>query len=289
MKNISFFVIIIVSIVFTFVFCGYGHAWEVEDSVIADGLEKGNALVWAKILSRDIVGHQVRGRKVNYYHYKVRVKPIIPGDLKENDFDETIELFGGTKYYEDMKPGAMYAIFIAKECLNFYNWTFRDVRLKGSAKELEKHSQAVYEKTDIYKFREKKIGSEELPSLPAGIAEICEKFRDNPTNRTEYAKQIYKSDIGSREDESDTSGGLIKYLQPKIALTRQQLIALLGEPTLKYGWVYKWSCGQREGSDRVGVLEAAFNKDEKTTTLIFTFDEKINWVESCWQSQKQTD
>lgn len=243
-----------------------------EDSVLASALEKGNSLVMAKILSIETVGQEKNGQKLNYYYYKVLVKPIVIGDMNEADCSEQIELFGGTNSDKEIRPGSAVAIFILKDAPNFFSWSYRNdfVRLSGDTKSLQKKAQEIYSKTEIKKFRESKPKETAVTNLPEGLAEVCSKFKNNPTNRTEYAKEIYASDLGTKSTEA-----------PKIVLTRGQIISILGQPTIKCGWSYKWSCGKYRGG-MVGIITVTFDKDEKTVSLIYSLEDEARWVQSAW-------
>ena len=63
-----------------------------------------------------------------------------------------------------------------------------------------------------------------LPELPREILAMCKQFKANPNNRSVFAKKIYESDMGSRRDISEPSSSIMKYLPPKIILSREEII-----------------------------------------------------------------
>lgn len=273
-KRDAVFAAILISIIL--MITGYARAEDkkFEDSVLANAFEKGHSLVMAKILSVDTVSQEKNRQKLNYYYYKVLLKPLVMGDMNEADFKEQIELFGGTSYDKDIRPGTAIAIFISKDALNFFSWQMQNnyLRLSGvNTNNLQKKAQQVYSKTEIKKFREAKPQETSTPELPEWLTEVCGKFKNNPNNRTDYAKEIYTSDMGSKPGQ-----------MPKIILNRGQIISLLGEPTIKCGWSYKWSCGNYRGGI-VGIITVTFDNNENTVSLTYSFEDEAKWVQSEWE------
>jgi len=126
-------------------------------------------------------------------------------------------------------------------------------------------------------------GNAELPALPDDLAALCETFRADPETRSDTGRGIFESDLGSRfaESEFDTSS-VRRLLPPRIQLTRSQVIALLGEPTIRAGWIYSWLCGQSTERGWVGrdvyVLAITFNEDDVVTCCTYNQQKKSHWT-----------
>ena len=256
------------------------------ESVLIDALERGDSLVIAKILSVNANNGTEFGK---FYFYKTKViEPIIIGDLRESDIQKLIELFAGSSFGDALTPGSTYALFIAKAAPYHLSWGFRNNVIKlndfddEDLKALTEAATEAYKKTSIRKFRENKFKeTSSLPELPEGILAICEQFRKNQQNRAKFAMKIYESDMGSRQDNFEPLSSVRKYLPPRIILSRQEIVSLLGDPTLKCGWTYKWFCGtDKNNPEYVVILSITFNKYEKTTHVLYNPYNKINWVKA---------
>ncbi|HAL45116.1 MAG: hypothetical protein A2Y12_03395 [Planctomycetes bacterium GWF2_42_9] len=254
------------------------------ESRMEKSFEMGNSLISAKIISVYSLGGEKHHRRKNYYYYTAEIKPIIAGDMVEKDFDESVELTVGSYTGSLLKPGKTYAIFAYKDSLNGFYWADKDdfVELtKGNTKAVREMAEKVYSKTQIFKFRQSSEKQEvKLPELPQEIAAACEQFKANPENRTRFAEVIYESQLGSRKD-NNVEQKRITYLRPEIILSRDQIVALLGEPTIKWGWTYKWYCGQEEVpglTGQVGVLTVVFDKEYNDTVLVYAREDKLKWV-----------
>jgi len=253
-----------------------------SESVLMDAFEKGRSLIIAEVLSLR------RTEDTNFYYYKVKViRPIIPGDLTKDDLQDPVELFAGASYGNALKPGSTYALFVAKYCPYYYSWAHRDdvIKVDISRKEnlqaLVEAAGRIYAKTYIRKFREKVIEEADLPPLSERIIFLCEQFKTNPDKRAEIGKKLYESDLGSRCDESMPYSSTILYLPPKVSLSREQILSLLGRPNLKSGWTYFWLCGQiGKGHDakKVGVLSATFDKSEAAVRVLYQQQDKSKWT-----------
>ena len=249
------------------------------ESIFVRAFERGNSLVIARILSV----HSTKDTKPGkFYFYKTKViRPIILGDLTESDLEKPVELFAGSSFGDALVPGSVYALFITKGLPNYLDWGFRNDVIKLESLDVD-HLQALqeaaikaYKKTAIRQFRESKLKeASSLPNLPEEISAICEQFRANPQNRVEFAKKLYASDMGSRRDLSEPFSSRITYLPPKIILSRGQILSLLGKPTLKCGWSYRWLCGEDKSiSDPeryIAVLSVAFNENNETARLLYS-------------------
>jgi len=193
-----------------------------------------------------------------FFYYKVQIiLSIIPGDLTEEKFKEPVEFYAGASYGSALKPGSTYGLFITKSFKHDFSWAHRDdvakidVNDKRKWEELVQKAERVYKKTSIYSFRRADFnGKPSLPKLPEEILNSCKQFRANPENRVEWAIKIYESKLGSRHSNNwrfDSSGSPYKrFIQPEILLSREQLLFLLGEPSIKTGYIYHWCCGTLE-------------------------------------------
>ncbi|MHC4497697.1 MAG: hypothetical protein ACYS21_01130 [Planctomycetota bacterium] len=260
---------------------------EFSESVLTSALEHGCSLVVAKALSIRAQSFLGRG---DVYYYKVEVsEPIVPSDLTRDDMRGPIELFAGTSYGSALKQGSTYALFVTKDCPYHFSWVYRDdvIEVDAADKErlrsLERLATTAYANTSIRKFRESKLRTEVvLPRLPDAITALCEDFRDNLIDRATVAERIFQSDIGSRLDESKPESSIRRYLPPKISLSRAQVLSLLGRPTLKVGWTYKWYCGADKNApdeeQKVGALSVTFDEGEQATLVLYSLQERAKWA-----------
>jgi beta-lactamase regulating signal transducer with metallopeptidase domain len=258
------------------------------ESVLINALERGNSLVIAKTLS---VRANKQTKTGKFYFYKTKViEPIIIGDLRESDIKEPVELFAGSSFGDALTPGSTYALFIAKGAPYHLSWGFRNdvIKLDGFNDEnlqtLMETTTEVYKKTSIHEFREAKLTEpapyQILPEMPA-IEMLCELFRTNPQNRAEVAKKIYESDMGSRRDLSEPLSSIMKYLPPKTIFSREEIASLLGEPTLKCGWTYKWYCGpDKNNPEHVGILSITFDQLAETSLVLYDKNDRVKWKQA---------
>jgi hypothetical protein len=255
-----------------------------SESVLVDAFEKSRSLVVAEIIS-------VREDKASRcYFYKARVvRPIILGDLTEDDIYEPVELFAGASFGDALKQGSTYALFVTKDCPYHFSWAHRndvvpvDITDEKSLDDLARAAKGTYAETSICKFRERKLaGRISLPGIPEEILSACEEFRWGLTDRAEFGKKIYESDMGSRRDLSQLESSWIKYSPPATTLSRRHILYLLGPPTLKLGRTYNWFCGKDKNAEDpkkdVGVLSVTFDEDEKATCLLYQLQERIKWT-----------
>jgi hypothetical protein len=255
-----------------------------SESVLTGAFEKGCSLVIAEILS-------VREDKpTKFYFYKAKIiRPVVLGDLTEDDIQNPLELFAGTSFGDALKLGSTYALFITKDCSYHFSWAHRndvvkvDIADQQSLDALVQAAKSAYEKTSICKFRERKLtGRISLPSLPDEIIAASERFRYDRTARAEFGKKLYESDMGSRRDQSQPESPQIKYLPPVITLSRKHILYLLGPPTIRCGRTYHWFCGQdrdvEEPKKHVGILSATFDENEKFARLLYQVQEQAKWT-----------
>lgn len=255
-----------------------------SESILIDAFEKGRSLVVAEILS------VYEEKHTDFHCYTAKVmRPIILGDLTKNDMLDALELFAGASYGSALKPGSTYALFITKDCPYHFSWAHRDDVIKVDISEKEnlqaliEAADRAYAKASIREFRKGK-GPEkvELPALPEKIISLCESFRANPINRAEFAKRIYESDIGSKLDDSTPFLSYRVYLPPKIVLSREQMVFLLGKPTQKCGWTYHWFCGQDKSvavpEKYVGILSVTFDKSENGIRVLYDTHQRVKWA-----------
>ncbi|MHC4087815.1 MAG: hypothetical protein ACYSWZ_10040 [Planctomycetota bacterium] len=253
-----------------------------SESALVDAFEKGRSLIIAEVLSR----RRVEDTRFLFYKVKV-IRPIIPGDLTKADLLGSVELFAGTTYGADFRFGSTYAMFVKKDCPFRYSWAHRDdvievdISRKEDLQALVETAGRIYEKTSISKFREKVIRKADLPPLSKRIISLCDQFKTDPEKRADIGRQLYESDLGSRRDESKLNSSENLYLPPKVSLSRDQILSLLGRPNLKRGWTYFWLCGQigkGSGAKKVGVLSATFNKNEAAVRVLYKQHEKSKWT-----------
>jgi len=254
------------------------------ESLLIDAFEKGCSLIVAEILSV----HEEQPTK--FYFYKVKViRPIILGDLTKNDIQDPLELFAGASYGDALKPGFIYALFVIKECPYHSSWAHRDEVLQidtsdsQSLDRLVRAANRAYSKTVIHKFRQgwQAVQEVELPLLPEETLSLCKQFKTDPESRAEIGKKIFESDLGSRHADSRPYSSEISYLPPKVSLSREQILSLLGSPNLKSGWTYFWLCGQigkGTGAKEVDVLSATFDKRETAVRVLYQRQEKSKWT-----------
>ncbi len=261
---------------------GYSKDDVFSESVLMDAFEKGRSLVIAQVLSRR------RAEDTRFLFYKVRIiRPIIPGDLTKDDLQGLVELFAGTTYGADFRLGSTYAMFVTKDYPFCYSWSHRDdiievdISRKENLRALVETAGRIYANTSISKFRGRVIGEAELPLLSERIISLCEQFRMKPDERVDIGRQLCESDLGSRRDQSKLDSSENSYLPPKVSLSRDQILSLLGRPNLKNGWTYVWLCGQigkGSGAKEVGVLSATFDKSEAAVRVLYEQHEKSKWT-----------
>jgi hypothetical protein len=255
-----------------------------SESVLIGAFEKGCSLVIAEILS-------VREDKpTKFYFYKAKIiRPIILGDVASGDLHGSPEFFADSPEPVVLKVGHTYALFIRKPdpyqlCLVDRDDAVEiDISDKTKLKGLKQAAMRAYQKTSIYSFRKNMPGiRSSLPELPEALSILCERFRRRPTDRAEYARQIFQSDLGSRIVHNQAQPGPVNYYAPKIALSRWQVLHLLGAPGHKSGWTYSWFCGSDkhapEADKYVGVLSATFNENEMCIRLVYETQERGKWA-----------
>ena len=261
---------------------GYTKSGEFSESVLVDAFEKGRSFIIAEVLSLR------RTEDSKFYYYKVKViRPIILGDLTKGDLQDPVELFAGASYGNALKPGSTYALFVTKDYPFCYSWSHRDdiievdISRKENLRALVETAGRIYANTSIGKFRDRVVGEAELPPLSERIISLCEQFRMRPGERVDIGRQLYESDLGSRRDQSKLDSSEMLYLPPKVSLSRDQILSLLGRPNLKNGWTYFWLCGQigkGSGAKEVGVLSATFDKSEVAVRVLYEQHEKSKWT-----------
>jgi hypothetical protein len=247
-----------------------------SEAVLIDTLEKGHSLVVAKVLSVD------PGQAGNSCLYKLDVlRPLILGDIGSGDLEGKPEFAADGTQRSAPKVGHTYALFVRKPARYQISLADTDhaveidISEKTNLKELKQAALRAYQKTVIYGFRKNMPGTwAAQPELPAELDKLCDGFRARPTDRAEYARQIFESELGSRIDQHQAARrGPAGYYAPKIALSRWQLLHLLGPLDHISGWTYSWFCGPDESipdtDKHVGVLSATFYKDERCIRLVY--------------------
>jgi len=265
---------------------GSSRGASIPEATLERALESGCSFVIAEIL--DVYAND------RMYYYKPRiVRTIIAGDLEKEQMHNPPDLFAGASYAGALKPGPYYAMFIERDYPYEFGWAFRndvievDPSDKDAIRRLVEAADRVYAGTAIRQFRRtgpggKPSASGELPVLPDELASLCRQFREQSGRRADIGKRIGESGLGSRIDESKPFSSQRTYLPPKISLSRQQMLALLGEPTWRSGWTYSWRCDDfvhvQEGGDKIGILSAAFDKSEKSTGVSFAMQDRSKWI-----------
>lgn len=245
-------------------------------------LENGCSLVIAEVL-------EVYTRDRMYYYKPRIVRTIVAGDLEKGEVHNPPDLFAGASYGAALKPGSFYTIFIERDYPHEFGWAFRDdvIEVNPSDEEtirrLVETADRVYAATSIRQFRRTRSWAYvKPPDLPDELALLCKQFRERPGRRTELGKRMAESDLGSQRDGSDILSSIIRYLPPKISLSRQQVLSLLGEPRWRSGWTYSWSCDHyvsaQEGGEQIGMLSVTFDRNERATRVLFDMQERSKWI-----------
>ncbi len=259
----------------------------IPEETLERALESGCSLVVAEILE----GY-TRDRM---YYYKPRiVRTIIAGDLEKEEAYNPPDLFAGASYGRALKAGSRYAMFIGRDYPYEFAWAFRDDVMEVNSpddevvRRLVEVADRIYARTSIRQLRRtmpwsKGWASSELPALPEELAALCKEFREQPGRRTNIGRKIGESDLGFRIDDSKPFSSQLTYLPPKISLSRQQVLALFGEPTWTNGWTYSWRCDDlvhvREGGDKIGILSVGFDRSEQSIGLLFYMQERSKWIQ----------
>jgi hypothetical protein len=254
----------------------------IPETTFERALESGCSLVVAEIL-------EVYAKDRMYYYKPRVVRTIIAGDLEKEQVHSPPDLFAGASYGTALKPGSRYAMFIERDYPYEFAWAFRDDVIEvdpsdeDAVRRLIEVADRVYAGTSIRQFRRTRPWAyAKPPDLPDELASLCKQFREQPGRRADIARRIAKSDIGSRIDDSKPFSSRRTYLPPKISLSRQQVLALFGEPTWRNGWMYSWRCDDfvhaHEGGDKIGILSVAFDESEKATGVLFYMQERSKWV-----------
>ena len=253
-----------------------------SESTIIDALEKGRSLVIADIESFNVPG---LGRIVGIKD----IQPLILGDLTKEDCEDALDYF---KALEDtsstkLENGKRYALFILKDSPYEYLWVNRtDYQLINDNTDIDKLkriAENAYAETSISSFRKDSSIKDkiDLDEVPEEIISICKQFRDDPENRSLTAEKICSSDICTRLDMLSKSSNR-EYFPPEIQLSRDQIVSLLGQPTIKSGRTYSWLCGQSLERGWVGrdvfVLFITFNTESKVQKMIYEQKEKSKWT-----------
>jgi hypothetical protein len=261
----------------------------IPEATLERALESGCSLVIAEIL-------EVYAKDRMYYYKPRIVRTIIAGDLEKEQTHNPPDLFAGASFGTALKPGSRYAMFIGRDYPYEFAWAFRNDVIKvnpsnkDAVRRLVEVADRIYAGTAIRQFRRtmswpyaKPLASPaKPPDLPEELASLCKQFREGSGRRTGLGKQIAESDLGSRRDVSDIESSITKYLPPKISLSRQQVLTLLGQPTWRSGWTYSWRCDDfvraQEGGNEVGILSATFDKNETAVRVLFEMQERSKWI-----------
>ena len=244
--------------------------------VLINELEKGHSLVVAKVLSVD------PGQAGNSCLYKLDVlRPLILGDIGSGDLEGKPEFAADGTQRSAPKVGHTYALFVRKPARYQISLADTDhaveidISDRTNLRDLKQAAIRAYQKTVIHGFRKNMPGTRSaLPELPPALDKLCKQFRTRPEHRARYARRIFESDLGSRIDQHQAARrGPAGYYAPKIALSRWQLLHLLGPLDQVAGWTYS-GCGGPDESipdtdKHVGVLSATFYKDERCIRLVY--------------------
>jgi hypothetical protein len=252
-----------------------------SDDVLRQALAGGRSLVAVRILG---VRAEQKG-KVTFYSYSARVQQvIIAGDLAPEDIPDPVDLYAGASCGQALTVGADYALFIVRDAPRFFAWAHRDdvARLGADADQvlepLARRAGRIYTGMQLKTFREEEVQSPaDLPALAERLRAACADFRSHPENRCASARIIAESDLGSRPDESRRFASTVRYLSPQVALTRAQVLHLLGKPTVKLGYTYRWFCG-RVAEGQAGVLTVGFDPQGLVRRLVYGDEPLRRWT-----------
>ncbi len=252
------------------------------EATLERALESGCSLVIAEIL-------EVYAADRMYYYKPRIIRIVIAGDLEKEEAHNPPDLFAGASCGTVLKPGSRYAMFIQRDYPYEFSWAFRDDVIEvdpsdeEAARRLAEVADRVYAGTSIRQFRRTAPWVHvKPPDLPDGLAALCRQFRGQPGRRAEIGRKIAESDLGSRIDDSKPFSSIRTYLPPRISLSRQEVLSLLGEPTWKNGWMYSWRCDDfvhaREGGREIGVLHVVFDDSERAVRVLFGMQERSKWI-----------
>jgi len=253
----------------------------IPEATLERALDGGCSLVVAEILS-------VRAEDNGYRGEAKVVRTIVAGDLDKADVRNSWEFVYGPRYAMALKPGSHYAMFFRRDCPYDLAWAFADDLIEvepsdeDAIRQLVEAADRIYVQTSVRQSRRTRPWPYvKPPDLPEELASLCKQFRDNPGRRTGLGRKIAESDLGSQRDTSDVRSSVIKYLPPKVLLSRQQVLALLGEPIWRSGWTYSWRCDDfanvQEGGSQVGILSVTFDKGESGIRVLFDMQERSKW------------
>jgi hypothetical protein len=254
----------------------------ISDIALNQGLEIGCSLIIGQIQGVDKTRNSTDER-IPFYSYRAKVlKCIIDGDLNPSEIESrTLPLFAGASYGDSLAQGRSYIMFICKDLTYEYCWCCRDDIIdvsghtgKTIVRKLAGRAQEIYKQTAICRLRSEAIDpNAALSTLPAWLSQTCLNFQAHPKNRNQFAKEIAKSSLGSHIDNSKPFLSYRTYTPPEIRLTKSQVIRLLGQPSVKIGWSYYYSCGKdnqpEEGEYPYGVLVVTFDKSSNVTKLVY--------------------
>jgi hypothetical protein len=258
----------------------------IPEATLARAFHSGCSLVVAEVL-------EVYAKDRMYYYKPRIVRTIVAGDLEKEEAYRPPDLFAGASYGAALKPGSRYAMFIGRDYPCEFAWAFRDDVMEvnspdeDAVRRLVQIADRIYAGTAIRQFRRTRPGSKplansELPALPDELASLCKQFREQSGRRTVFGRRIAESDLGSRMEDSNPLSSSRTYLPPKIPLSRQQVLALFGEPTWTNGWTYSWRCDDfvhaQEGGSEIGILSATFDKREIAFRILFQMQERSKWI-----------
>ena len=257
-------------VTFVVVAAGSARTPSLPEPVLEQAFENGCSLAIVKILSARA------DEKAHYYKVNV-VRTIVAGDLEREEVERQIELSAGASAGDVLKQGVCYALLISHPFPNDFIWDYWDniIQLDPSDKEATKQLigvvDRIYARTVISRFRRASMEpAAKLPDLPEELLSLCKQFRERPAERGGIAQRIAESDVGSLPDKS---------LPPKISCSREEIISLLGYPTLKAGRAYYWSAGSSpQGGTLVGVLSVGFDPNGRSTGLTYTMQEQSKWA-----------
>ena len=258
---------------------------ELSDDILQRAFEHGNSLVVANVLW--VSSRQESDLRTKIYYYTVIVRElVVAGDLSSADVREPIAIFTNASYGDALDIGSAYLLVISKCSPKKFDWSYCDYVLRvtpensQTLREVKSRARDLYAKSAIRAFREKQVEPPgALPEMPEDVLKAFEAFRNTASDRCDFAKTIYESDFGTRIDESTPWRSDLKFLPPKMTLSRSQIVRLLGEPTFKHGFSYVWFCG-RYDPVHAGILSVGFNAQEQTTGLLYHGVRLADWIEN---------
>ena len=248
--------------------------------MLRDNLEGGSSLVIVKILSQNPPHKDPKIGGIFYYRVQL-IRSVVDGDFKFHALKKPFDIEAGS-FGDELHIGSLYALFVIKSgtCVAWNRTAFIEIAPDDRRRigEINRQAQQFYRDSDIRRFRRAKLQSKPtLPPLSPDILAACRQVKTQPGNCAAAALTIYKSPLGSRSGPEAFASSIGRFFPPSLALNREQIVFLLGKPTLKIGRSYTWFCGEAKNIPRrpeqkefyLGLLSVSFDHNEKVASLTF--------------------